>query len=53
MEFVRWAAAGLFVLAVPVFLVLSFVRIAAVEPRVHEYGFARHEVEERTGMDAA
>ena len=53
MESVRWAAAGLFVLAVPVFLVLTFVRVAAVEPRVHDYGFARHGVEARTGMSAA
>lgn len=40
-------------LAVPVFLVLTFVRVAAMEPRVHEYGFARHGVEATTGLDRA
>ena len=47
----RRLATALFIVAVPVFLVLSFVRIAAVEPRVHEYGFTRYDAEQRTGID--
>ena len=47
----RRAAAGLFLVAVPVFLVLTFVRIAAVEPWVHEYGFSRYDAVERSGID--
>lgn len=49
----RRAAAGLFLVAVPVFLVLTFVRIAAVEPWVHEYGFTRYDAVERSGIDRA
>ena len=51
MLILRWIAAALFVVAVPVFLVLTFVRIAAVEPRVHEYGFARYDADEASGID--
>ena len=45
------AATALFVAAVPVFLVLTFVRVAAVEPRVHEYGFRRYGAVAATGVD--
>ena len=51
MLILRSAATGLFFLAVPVFLVLSFVRIATVEPAVHEYGFSRYDAVQRTGID--
>ena len=50
---IRWAATALFVVAVPVFLVLTFVRIAAVEPRVHEYAFARYDAAATTGVERA
>lgn len=53
MLILRSLATALFIVAVPVFLVLSFVRIAAVEPRVHEYGFTRYDAEQRTGIDRA
>lgn len=43
----------LFVAAVPVFLLLSNVRIAATEPRVLEYSFAQYDADERTGIDRA
>ena len=49
----RWLAAALFVVAVPLFLLLSNVRVAAMEPRVHEYGFSRFGAEQRTGIDRA
>lgn len=49
----RWVSAALFVLAVPVFLVLSNVRLAAMEPRVYGYSFAHYDVEEVTGIDRA
>jgi len=47
----RWAAATLFVVAVPLFLLLSNVRIAAVEPRVYEYSFDRYDAVARTDVD--
>ena len=53
MLILRYAAAVLFFVAVPVFLVLTFVRIAAVEPAVHELGFSRHDSVGRTGIDRA
>ena len=53
MQVLRYVATGLFIVAVPVFLVLTFVRIAAVEPRVHEYGFSRYDAVDRTGIDRA
>ena len=53
MQVLRHVATGLFIVTVPVFLVLTFVRIAAVEPRVHEYGFSRYDAVERTGIDRA
>ncbi|MDA1062381.1 MAG: TIGR01906 family membrane protein [Chloroflexi bacterium] len=48
---IRWAATALFVVLVPVFLVLTFVRVATVEPRVHEYSFARYDAVATTGVD--
>ncbi|MCY4455238.1 MAG: TIGR01906 family membrane protein [Chloroflexi bacterium] len=53
MLILRYAATLLFFVAVPVFLVLTFVRIAAVEPAVHEFGFSRHDSVGRTGIDRA
>lgn len=51
MQFVRWAATALFFAAVPVFLVLSNVRIATMEPRIYDYAFERYEVTATTRMD--
>ena len=50
---IRWLASALFVVAVPVFLVLTFVRIAAMEPRVHEYALGQYDAEQTTGVDRA
>ena len=47
----RWLAMALFVVAVPVFLVLSNVRIAALEPRVYEYSFSQYDVVATTGIE--
>ena len=49
----RWVTTALFILALPVFIVLTNVRIAAVEPRVHEYSFARYDGETTTGVPRA
>jgi integral membrane protein (TIGR01906 family) len=49
----RWAATALFVLAVPVFLVLTNVRIAATELRVYDYAFSRYDAAVRTGLERA
>ena len=51
MQAARWGATALFIVAVPLFLVLTNVRIATVEPRVHEYSFARYDAVETTGVD--
>ncbi len=51
MQAARWLATALFVAAVPVFLVLSNVRVATMEPRVYEYGFNRYGVAEVTGIE--
>ena len=50
---VRWAASAVFIAAVPLFLLLSNVRVAAMEPRVYEYSFGRYDAVERTGIDRA
>ena len=47
----RWFASALFIVSVPVFLLLSNVRIATMEPRVYSYGFANYQVAEVTGID--
>ena len=51
MQVVRWVATALFYLAVPVFLVLSNVRVATMEPRVYDYSFDRYGVDVVTRMD--
>ena len=53
MLFVRYAATALFIVAVPVFLVLTNVRVAATEPRVFGYSFPKYDVVEVTGVDRA
>ena len=49
----RWVATALFVVALPVFLVLTNVRIAALWAPVHEYSFARYDGETTTGVERA
>ncbi len=49
----RWAATALFVVALPLFLVLTNVRIATLWPPVHEYSFARYDAEATTGVERA
>jgi integral membrane protein (TIGR01906 family) len=50
---VRWLTTTLFIISVPVFLVLTNVRIAATEARVYDYSFSHYDVEETTGIDRA
>jgi integral membrane protein (TIGR01906 family) len=46
----RSLAAALFIFAIPVFLLLSNVRIAAMEPRVYGYSFSEYDVSDVTGL---
>jgi integral membrane protein (TIGR01906 family) len=46
----RWFATAVFIAAIPVFLVLSNVRFAAMEPRVYGYSFAEYDVPAVTGL---
>ncbi len=50
MVLARWVAAALFLVALPLFLVLSNVRIAANALAVYSYAFDRYGAEERTGV---
>jgi integral membrane protein (TIGR01906 family) len=47
----RWIATALFIVAVPLFLLLTNVRVAASEPRVFGYSYSQYGVVERTGID--
>jgi integral membrane protein (TIGR01906 family) len=49
----RWAGSALFVAAMVLFLVLSNVRVAALEPRVYGYSFSHYDVSAVTGIDRA
>lgn len=49
----RWFASALFVFCVPIFLLLTNVRIAAMEARVYEYSFATYDVPTVTRIDHA
>ncbi len=49
----RWVATACFIIAVPLFLLLTNVRIAATEERVYEYSFAQYNAEVVTGVDRA
>ncbi len=53
MQSTRWFASALFVLCVPIFLLLTNVRIAAMEARVYAYSFATYDVPAVTGIDRA
>jgi len=49
----RWLASALFIACIPVFLLLSNVRIAATEEAVYGYGFSAYNVPAVTGLDRA
>ncbi len=53
MASVRAIAAALFLLALPVLVVTTNVRVAATETRLWEWGFERHDVAATTGIDRA
>ena len=46
----RWLSSLTFVLALPLFLVLTNVRISASEPRIQMLGFASYDVASTTGV---
>ena len=46
----RWVAAAAFVLCIPIFLMLTNVRIAATEERVYGYAFSAYNVPAVTGI---
>ena len=50
---IRWLGAGLFVTAVPLFLVTTNVLQLAADRPVYERGFARYDVARRTGLSPA
>ncbi|MFA7249584.1 MAG: TIGR01906 family membrane protein [Dehalococcoidia bacterium] len=47
----RWVASALFIACIPIFLVLSNVRVAAAEERVFGYGFSTYNVPAITGIE--
>ena len=51
MSFVHRAAALLFVLALPLFLITTNVRFVGTESLLWKWGFERHNAEARTGID--
>ncbi len=53
MVLARWGATAVFLVALPLFLVLSNVRIAASELAVYGYAFDRYDAEEVTGVGRA
>lgn len=50
---IRWFAAALFVVSIPLVLVLSNVRIAATDSHVYDYAFAQYDAPARTGVERA
>lgn len=51
MEFVRTAAALLFIIALPTALITTNIRIAVNEPRVYEYSIDQYDAVETTGIE--
>jgi integral membrane protein (TIGR01906 family) len=49
----RWVATVVFIIAVPLFLVLTNVRIAATEEGVYGYSFSQYDAVAVTGIDRA
>ena len=50
---IRWLAAAVFLIAIPVFLITTNVRLVAADRQFIEDGFARHGVSARTGLTPA
>jgi integral membrane protein (TIGR01906 family) len=48
---VRWLAAAIFIACIPLFLVLTNVRIAATWERVYDYAFAQYDAPAVTGLE--
>ena len=46
----RWVAAAVFIVCIPVFLVLTNVRIATTEERVYGYAFSAYDIPAVTGI---
>ncbi|MDA0815664.1 MAG: TIGR01906 family membrane protein [Chloroflexi bacterium] len=51
MHIARWLASALFIACIPLFLVLTNVRVAASWERVYDYAFAQYNVVEVTGIE--
>ncbi len=51
MSFVRYLAQGVFLLCIPLFLVLTNVRIASTWEATYHYAFAQYDVPHATGLD--
>ncbi len=51
MSLLRPATALIFIAAIPIFLVLSNVRVAATEQRVYEYSFSQYDADVVTGIE--
>ena len=51
MSLLRPATALIFIAAIPIFLVLSNVRVAATEQRVYEYSFSQYDADLVTGIE--
>lgn len=53
MSFVRYLAQGVFLLCIPLFLVLTNVRIASTWEATYHYAFSQYDVPHATGLDRA
>jgi integral membrane protein (TIGR01906 family) len=53
MSFVRYLAQGVFLLCIPLFLVLTNVRIASTWEATYDYAFSQYDVPRVTGLDRA
>ncbi|MDA1010610.1 MAG: DUF1461 domain-containing protein [Chloroflexi bacterium] len=53
MHIARWLASVLFLTCIPIFFVLTNVRIAASWERVYDYAYAQYNVTEVTGIERA
>ena len=53
MSFVRYLAQGVFLLCVPLFLVLTNVRIASTWEATYHYAFSQYDVPRATGLERA
>lgn len=53
MSFVRYLAQGVFLLCIPIFLVLTNVRVAATWEATYDYAFSQYDVPRVTGLQRA